>query len=31
MKRFITLLFTLYVVLLQPLAADASYFPNTRK
>ena len=26
MKRFITLLFTLYVVLLQPLAAQASYF-----
>lgn len=30
MKRFITLLFTLYVVLLQPLAADASYFPETQ-
>ena len=30
MKRFITLLFTLYVVLLQPLAADASYFPSTQ-
>ena len=29
MKRFITLLFTLYAVLLQPLAADASYFPQT--
>lgn len=30
MKRFITLLFTLYVVLLQPLAANASYFPSTQ-
>ena len=30
MKRFITLLFTLYVVLLQPLAANASYFPRTQ-
>ena len=29
MKRFITLLFALYAVLLQPLAADASYFPQT--
>lgn len=29
MKRFITLLFTLYAVLLQPLAANASYFPET--
>ena len=30
MKRFITLLFTLYAVLLQPLAANASYFPSTQ-
>ena len=30
MKRFITLLFALYVVLLQPLAANASYFPSTQ-
>ena len=29
MKRFITLLLTLYAVLLQPLAANASYFPET--
>lgn len=30
MKRFIALLFTLYAVLLQPLAANASYFPSTQ-
>ena len=30
MKKLLTLIFALYVLLLQPLAADASYFPSTQ-